>query len=60
MPFPIGMPLSAPNAADFATGAWLRARGELKAADFAGDFMPVLFADSLESVAEPRQPYLYP
>ena len=58
--FPIGMPVSGPDAADFETGAWLRARGELEAADFDGEFMPVLFADTLEAVAEPRQPYLYP
>ena len=58
--FPIGMPVSAPDAADFETGAWLRVRGELAAADFAGDYLPVLFADSLEPIAEPKQPYLYP
>lgn len=58
--FPIGMPVSAPDATDFETGAWLRARGQLKAATFDGLGMPVLFADTLEPIAEPRQPYLYP
>lgn len=58
--FPIGMPVSAPAAADFAAGVWLRARGQLRAADFDAEFMPVLFADSLEPIPEPRQPYLYP
>lgn len=58
--FPIGMPVSAPESSDFAAGVWLRARGVLRAADFDGDFLPVLFADSLEPIPEPRQPYLYP
>ncbi len=58
--FPIGMPVSAPGSADYMAGAWLRVRGELAAADFAGDYLPVLFADSLEPIAEPQQPYLYP
>ena len=58
--FPIGMPVSAPAAPDFETGAWVRVQGELKAADFGGNIMPVLFADSIEAVEEPQQPYLYP
>lgn len=58
--FAIGMPVSAPDAADFEAGVWLRARGKLAADDFAGDYLPVLFADSLEPIAEPQQPYLYP
>ena len=58
--FPIGMPISAPAAADYKAGVWLRVRGELKAAAFDSDIMPVLFADSLEIVDVPQQPYLYP
>lgn len=58
--FPIGLPVSAPEASEFETGVWVRARGELEAADFRGDFMPVLFAESIEAIDEPRQPYLYP
>lgn len=58
--FPIGMPVSAPESAEYTAGVWLRVRGELAAADFAGDYLPVLFADSLEPIAQPRQPYLYP
>ena len=58
--FPIGMPVSAPESSDFAAGVWLRAHGELGAADFDGEFLPVLYADSLEPIPEPRQPYLYP
>ncbi|MCY3781018.1 MAG: TIGR03943 family protein [Chloroflexi bacterium] len=58
--FPIGLPVSASAAPDFETGVWARVRGELEAADFGGDFMPVLFADTIEEIDEPRQPYLYP
>ena len=58
--FPIGMPVTAPDAAEYETGGWIRARGQFKAAAFAGAVMPVLVADSLEAVDEPRQPYLYP
>ena len=58
--FPIGMPVLAEDSADFATGKWARVTGELMAADFDGEFMPVLMADSLEPIEEPQQPYLYP
>ena len=50
-----------PDAAgDFETGIWVRVSGELTAAEFAGDYMPVLFADTIAEVDVPQQPYLYP
>ena len=58
--FPIGMPVVAAGAADFAAGDWARVQGKLAAADFDGDFLPVLFAESIEPVDVPQQPYLYP
>ena len=58
--FPIGMPVSASDASNYETGVWVRVQGKLEAADFNGDIMPVLVADSIEAVEEPRQPYLYP
>ncbi len=58
--FPIGMPVSSPAAGEYEAGAWARVIGEMKAADFGGEFLPVLYASSLETVDEPRQPYLYP
>ena len=58
--FPIGMPVSYSGASDFDAGAWVHVIGELQAAPFAGEFLPVLFADSMERVDEPEQPYLYP
>ena len=58
--FPIGMPVRSTAAGDYEAGAWVRVIGDLKAADFGGEFLPVLFATNLETVDEPRQPYLYP
>ncbi len=58
--FPIGMPVIADDAGEYAAGGWLRLRGELKASTFGADILPVVFADSIERIDEPRQPYLYP
>lgn len=58
--FPIGMPARADAAAEYATGAWLRVRGELRASAFDGELLPVLLAHTLEAIDEPAQPYLYP
>ncbi len=58
--FPIGMPIIAAGAEQYAAGEWLRVKGQLKASAFGGDFLPVVFADAIEAVDEPRQPYLYP
>lgn len=58
--FPIGMPVISSDSGDLTAGAWIRVSGALQAAAFAGEFMPVLFADAVELVDEPAQPYLYP
>ena len=58
--FPIGMPVSGDSADDFEAGVWVQVRGVLQAADYDGDFMPVLNAESITPVDEPEQPYLYP
>ena len=58
--FPIGMPVIADEAGDLTEGEWLRVGGQLKASAFAGDFLPVVVAEMVERVDEPRQPYLYP
>lgn len=58
--FPIGMPVIAADASDLAEGEWLRVAGQLKASAFAGDFLPVVVAETLERVDQPAQPYLYP
>ncbi len=58
--FPIGMPVIAADVGEYAAGDWLRLQGELKASTFGADILPVVFADSIERIDEPRQPYLYP
>ena len=58
--FPIGMPVSWREAGELTAGAWVRVAGKLKAKTFAGDFLPVLVAETIELVDEPEQPYLYP
>ncbi len=58
--FPIGMPVSAVDAPEFETGAWARVQGALQATLFGDELLPVLLADVIEPVDEPRQPYLYP
>ena len=58
--FPIGMPVIAPGAAAFEAGEWLRVSGQLKASTFGAEILPVAFAETIEPVDEPRQPYLYP
>lgn len=58
--FPIGMPVMAAGGEEYTAGDWLRVRGQLKATAFGADFLPVVFADAIEPVDEPRQPYLYP
>ena len=58
--FPIGMPARADSLDEVAVGSWVRVQGSLKAANFAGELLPVIAVESLEAVAEPEQPYLYP
>lgn len=58
--FPIGMPVMAAAGEEYVAGEWLRVGGQLKAATFGAEILPVVFADSIERVDEPRQPYLYP
>ena len=58
--FPIGMPIIAAGAEEYAAGEWLRVGGQLKASTFGAEILPVVFAEAIEVVEEPRQPYLYP
>lgn len=58
--FAIGLPVTFEDASDFTDGTWVRVQGELKANDFDDQFIPVLYATSVEVVEQPKQPYLYP
>lgn len=58
--YPIGMPVRSGEAGEFATGAWVRVRGEVLADLFQGEFAPMILADAIALIEEPAQPYLYP
>lgn len=58
--FPIGMPVISDEADKLTEGEWLRVGGQLKASAFAGEFLPVVVAETVERVDKPAQPYLYP
>ena len=58
--FPIGMPARIEGADEVKVGSWLRVQGQLRAANFDGELLPVINVDSMEMVEEPQQPYLYP
>lgn len=58
--FAIGLPVTFADAQTFKDGAWVRVQGKLKANDFGENFVPVVYATSVETVKEPSQPYLYP
>ncbi len=58
--FPIGMPARADGADEVKAGNWVRVQGELQAANFAGELLPVIEVAEMETVDEPEQPYLYP
>ena len=58
--YPIGMPVHFVGSANFNAGDWVRVSGELKANEFGGDFLPVVYASQIDLVDEPAQPYLYP
>jgi uncharacterized repeat protein (TIGR03943 family) len=49
-----------PESADLADNSWVRVRGAVQVAQLEGKPLPLIVADSVESVPEPDQPYLYP
>lgn len=58
--FAIGLPVTSEQAKDFSDGVWVRVQGELRANDFGENFVPVVYATSIEIIDQPPQPYLYP
>ena len=57
---PVGMIVHWTDAADLELDSWVRVRGRLGAAEFAGQPVPVLVAEEVVSAAQPEQPYVYP
>lgn len=58
--FAIGLPVTSDEAAQFTDGDWVRVQGKLEANAFGENFVPVVYATSIEIIDQPAQPYLYP
>jgi uncharacterized repeat protein (TIGR03943 family) len=56
----IGLPVAYDGAAALEQGAWVRIQGSMDVGEFRGDILPILRAQTLEVVPEPKNPYLYP
>ena len=56
----IGVPVVWDQLPTLKQGEWLEVKGTFSVADFQGSQMPVLQATSVDQVAQPEHPYLYP
>lgn len=56
----IGMVVQWPEAASLPANSWVRVRGPVEASTVDGQRIPLIKAESVESVPPPSQPYLYP
>ncbi len=56
----LGLPATWADTASLEPGQWVRAQGTFQVATFRGDLLPVLQVESLELIAQPAHPYLYP
>jgi len=56
----IGLPVYWDKAADLPQGQWIEIKGTFAPGTFKGSTTPVLQAASIDSVAQPEHPYLYP
>lgn len=56
----IGMAVAWPDEDNLADNSWVRVRGAVQAAALNGKPLPLINAATIEQVAEPEQPYLYP
>ena len=56
----IGIPVTWADIAALDQGQWVHVQGSFQVAEFRGDELPVLQAESIELVDQPEHPYLYP
>lgn len=56
----IGMAVQWPEAQSLPANSWVRVKGPVEASTADGQRLPLILAESVESVPEPSQPYLYP
>lgn len=56
----IGVVVRSDQAATLTADSWVRVQGRFEIGDFYGQRMPILIAESIEQVAMPERPYLFP
>jgi uncharacterized repeat protein (TIGR03943 family) len=56
----LGLLVQSAEATKLQTDSWVRVVGKFQVGNFAGDKMPMIVAEKIESVPQPNQPYLYP
>ncbi len=56
----IGLPVAWQEADALPQDTWVRVQGAFEVGEFQGDMLPILQAASVEVVAQPEHPYLYP
>lgn len=56
----VGMPVAWEGGATLQPNSWVRVQGTVDRGPLAGSEQPVIMATSVEPVAQPRNPYLYP
>ncbi|MCC6615485.1 MAG: TIGR03943 family protein [Anaerolineae bacterium] len=56
----LGIPVMWADTAALDQGQWVHVQGSFQVADFRGDELPVLQAETIELVDQPEHPYLYP
>ena len=56
----VGMVVAWPGAGDLPDNDWVRVRGRVQVTHLDGQALPMIEAESVESVPEPQQPYLFP
>lgn len=56
----IGLPVYLAGSDSIVEGEWVRVNGTFRAGDFRGVSTPILMAGTVDVVAQPEHPYLYP
>lgn len=56
----IGLLVESDQAGNLNNDSWVRVTGRLGVGEFAGERLPVILPDTIESTEQPEHPYLYP
>lgn len=57
--WPVGMLVQSSQAGELEAGTWVHVTGRLVLAEFIGESIPAISADTTEIVPEPQQPMLF-